>query len=641
MTALLRITNGSETVDLLNEFSLVDWEPTIQDWKDGGLYADSPLADLRQPVDVHLSTALETFELTLTAPNQDALAEKWQELRRLLNQAVRYWVDDWRTTPVWLEARSGCETNTRYAVIYNWRTPADAAPYAPPFTNSPPIAANRQLILERGPWLESPPGVGVCVPGECIPEEGGGGCEISKTYITNHVAPAGKVDRIVFFDKSTGTYTNIVISGGGTSLFPVPVEVDDALYFGRRRDPLTSNYFPFSSILVHLKDSGGGGSGYTGVWQIYAGGAWVACGGLDETNGLKQDGWNEFNFVPPSTWNTLVVNSISGLWVRFLITGVGGVYKSPNALEVTSTTKNTVAVQASDGDLPALLRCKLKHLLTNLNVAYIGSRTKQRGTDFTSCLNFSTVQNPPFANVTVFGGATFTTAYDTPTGIVVTFTPGGASPEAPRAAITITDQVWQYHGAYRVFLRCHDTSSPAGKFILRLAATQDNVQFYSSQRFTTSTVIYQRQLIDLGMISITPRTPGVESYQLVFLVYIESLAGAATLRLFDLILIPADEWFGEFRISPDTVAADYTSYTDIDGIKLRANNIAVERVSITGKVYSPYISITHSPPQIPAGEEVILHVITRDSNSGASNWYNDNSVTIERQARYYSLRGGA
>lgn len=166
--AVLKITDGTTEVDLLSEgivngFALLEWEPVIQDWKDGGVYQDSSLADGRQPVDAKLANALETLTLELAEGSQDNAARAWQDLRRLLYQAVRYWIDDYRTAPVWIEARSGCETYSRYALIYNWRTPADANPYAPPFTNPAPIAATRQLILERGPWLETPPGVGVCL----------------------------------------------------------------------------------------------------------------------------------------------------------------------------------------------------------------------------------------------------------------------------------------------------------------------------------------------------------------------------------------------------------------------------------------------------------------------------------------------
>lgn len=165
--AVLKITDGTTEVDLLSEgivngFALLEWEPVIQDWKDGGVYQDSSLADGRQPVDAKLANALETLTLELAEGSQDNAARAWQDLRRLLYQAVRYWIDDYRTAPVWIEARSGCETYSRYALIYNWRTPADANPYAPPFTNPAPIAATRQLILERGPWLESEPGAGVC-----------------------------------------------------------------------------------------------------------------------------------------------------------------------------------------------------------------------------------------------------------------------------------------------------------------------------------------------------------------------------------------------------------------------------------------------------------------------------------------------
>jgi hypothetical protein len=168
--AKLLITDGTATgtVDLLSPasgFSLQSWIPAIPAIKGGGTWQDSPLANGRKPIHRRWANTSETFELAIRNFQQDAVIRDTQILRRLLEKAAQYWTTEWQDEMVWIEARGPCETNSRYALIYDWRTPQDGNPYTEPFQNPGVIAGFESfpLILERGFWTDSPPGTGECV----------------------------------------------------------------------------------------------------------------------------------------------------------------------------------------------------------------------------------------------------------------------------------------------------------------------------------------------------------------------------------------------------------------------------------------------------------------------------------------------
>ena len=63
---------------------------------------------------------IDTFDLIARdSADHDLLIKNTQDLRRLLEKAINYCVTDWQNEPVWIETRGICETNTRYAIIYD------------------------------------------------------------------------------------------------------------------------------------------------------------------------------------------------------------------------------------------------------------------------------------------------------------------------------------------------------------------------------------------------------------------------------------------------------------------------------------------------------------------------------------------
>jgi len=157
-------------VDLLSPegFCLLeegDWRPAITQPKGGGTWKDSALADGRRPADFKMENVVEQMTLTVTSLDQDQLIRDTQELRRLLNKARTYSATDWQTEPVWIEAQGNGETNMRYAIVWDWRTPNDGNPYEEPFWQRLARAGmdDFTLTLEREPyWRADEPGNGTC-----------------------------------------------------------------------------------------------------------------------------------------------------------------------------------------------------------------------------------------------------------------------------------------------------------------------------------------------------------------------------------------------------------------------------------------------------------------------------------------------
>lgn len=130
MSAILQITDGTTTIDLLNPqgFMLQGWQQAIPGFKDDGVWSDSPIADWRQLAFAAFANVIDEFRLSVHGNGQDEIIRTIQDLLRLLGNAKDYWTSRWATVPVYIKAQATDETNPRYAVVSSWRTPDIASP---------------------------------------------------------------------------------------------------------------------------------------------------------------------------------------------------------------------------------------------------------------------------------------------------------------------------------------------------------------------------------------------------------------------------------------------------------------------------------------------------------------------------------
>jgi hypothetical protein len=171
---LLYLTDGVERFDLLDRragYLLCSWRPAIAQYKGGGQWSDSSLAHGRRLVMRRFANAIEVMELSASSKDQDALIGYTRDLLQWIEAAADFWSSRWAPRPIYLVARSAYEENTRFAIVHAGSVPELEDVYAQPFFTSPrrtpgagrSVFNDITLRLERGPWLDLPPGNGSCV----------------------------------------------------------------------------------------------------------------------------------------------------------------------------------------------------------------------------------------------------------------------------------------------------------------------------------------------------------------------------------------------------------------------------------------------------------------------------------------------
>lgn len=162
---ILRICDKDGCINLLKRkkqsgYRLCGWTPRIADYKRGGIWQDSPIAEGRRLAQRRFGNVAETMNLAMSGHRLETLIRESQDLRRLMEKASNYWWANWQNDPIWLEARAKCETNARYAILHRGKILVDNSPYEQPFMErlyGRTAARNLNLILERGHWMSLPP----------------------------------------------------------------------------------------------------------------------------------------------------------------------------------------------------------------------------------------------------------------------------------------------------------------------------------------------------------------------------------------------------------------------------------------------------------------------------------------------------
>jgi len=169
---ILQITDGTTTVDFLNEhsgFFVSDWTQNIAPVKNDGVWSDSPLTDGRKLRMKRYNNATQTWEIQLRDWNPDALIRDTRNLRQLLEKAAAYSASRWQKDEVWIKRQGLLESNPTYALIEDYRALADGYPFSNQdlFWNKLGQSAfpDWSLTLEHEPFWRSVP------PGQPCPEE--------------------------------------------------------------------------------------------------------------------------------------------------------------------------------------------------------------------------------------------------------------------------------------------------------------------------------------------------------------------------------------------------------------------------------------------------------------------------------------
>jgi hypothetical protein len=159
---ILRIHTPGDIIDLLHGtdgIRVVDWDPSVAAYKDGGIWHSSPVADGRVLVGASYDSITQTITLSLMASSTDSIARKKQRLRAALRAIDEYWMHSYHQLPCFLEARAAGEANSRYAVLKHGNLLQDRRPFGSGFMQPRGARLEHELemVLVHDHWREYPP----------------------------------------------------------------------------------------------------------------------------------------------------------------------------------------------------------------------------------------------------------------------------------------------------------------------------------------------------------------------------------------------------------------------------------------------------------------------------------------------------
>lgn len=552
------------------------WIPKYAELRGGGAYNAAALADGRSLSSAFYENVVEEIPLYIRGADADQIADwqhRWADLQGTLRN---YFINASRNyTRVYIGWREQGQTSIQYAVLKNANVQAQREAFAHQMRGTMEGAVwVATLFLEREPfWQSHPPGT---LPTNALSlTQTQAPSALVENYLTNTWEETGTI-LIYRFDSSAGTWSGDLAASTSFEYFPNPVGSGDMLYIG-----MSSTVRPYRSIVFHIGTPRVAGDTSTIVYEYWNGAAWAIMGGAtipasDTTDGFRESGQRYVKILSPNDW----VNSSEGpvptnaFWTRYRITILSGMTTIPaqstRRVYIPMEPKLTLAAAALQGDVPSLLRFNFNNKgpansdITAIGLFQVIVGAKSRGlTNFRSHLD----------------------AGNMPTGWTVsvgTDTSGVTDPLSPtnqRKSVTFaTDQTliarltWQntnddvasdFTGVYRAFLRCNQITGSIGDVSVQLQVAMNNLPLNTegvTYRSTTkrlrrvSTQPDEKQeVVDFGIVNIPLLTNArglssatgqtLLSSQINISIYASATSATPDLYLYDLILIPVDEFF--------------------------------------------------------------------------------------------------
>ena len=443
-------------------------------------------------------------------------------------------------------------------------------------------------------------------------------------------------------------------------ILPAVPAVNDICYFGI----LTScaNSGPFNNLVFNVGVRLFATS-WTIAWEYWNGAAWAALPNVkDGTNGFANTGVNSVHWEPPADW-AVTPGPFPEWRIRARVSAIAGSVSGPQQatrdIYTVNTSSLTIAASQVPGDMPALLHAWLTNrsdggtLAAWANRYILGLRSTSRGSTFAPFLNFSSTQQP--LGLTIAGTAATVSAANiqTATGRQYTHTnPGGAALSVWADQFTFTFSgtlAAAYYGRFRAFLRAQQAAGAAGDVRVRL-----KVQYgLGGQAWTGDYVTFPGtgnwQLLDLGSMLFPPssamKSTDAGNSMVITLQVWSSVA--RVVNLYDLALIPTDEWSADLVDTTNlgTVsgvgAGDLLELDSVSFPKQEKRAVVRGAGAVDGMVNGLYSPITAGPASLQANTDQKLYVLC--ARYAAAVWYSEpwiaHSAKLEAAFRYLLMRG--
>ena len=675
MNPIFIITDGDTRIDILKVFNLVDWTPQTAREK-SGVWIDSPLSPGKQLVLKEYDNIQDTLDLQAkSASGKDVLIYNTQELRRLLEKAVQFWTTRWQNEVVYIETRGICETETRYSIIFNYSTPNDDNPFGDPY-NSSTLFDEWSLTLEHGEWLENEPTVGVAIETSAEQDYNGttygrSATSSNEVYVSSRQNMAN-ITNAYHFDVSLGNWSaNLIGAAKPVNLWPAAPAVGDQLYLGC--DTSLADSGPFANAVYDITNRFTPGA-HQMLMTYYDGAAWQSLGSEDHTRFFARNGVYGAFWKQPDDWATCNLNAllggaapnVTGYWVRYTISvgaPAGGIAQQQNR-DIYAVPWSFIEIDGDEvgGDIPAKAQIHV-HNWSGDNGSteelywhrlICGLRSVDRGDEFLAYINLADEQNSARAAVDSVSGASAVTDTTTASGRAYQF-PAAAQTEGNiRIEFDATGTV-EFAGTYNAFVRLNAISGTANDVNVWLSwAPTSGADAVRITPKRTIEVIDDYQILSFGKITIPPMDLNPDDSWNNFYLYVNfERTQAASINFADLVLIPADEWIGDFQtFSKALSTAIYGNtaatgcYLDIDPITNPKQVVrSLARYDLDDDIYEIYSPIASSFPFLQTGKTQRLWILNvryvYDFSTDEIRSYAEmcNSIQINRMQRYLGMRG--
>ena len=697
MPSVLRLTDGTTKINLLDitdGYRVSDARQPIAQYKGGGTWQNSALADGRRLVDKRLGNVVESWGLKIADEIQDAAILALRDLLALLEKASDYWTS-WQDDAVWIERRATHETNMQYAVIGLGALDGLPDPFVEPFLSDAALEG-MVLTLEHGHWLDQEPGTGTTLEGSALATFDGrtfgnvdstGAREPTaddEVFIGNCELEGGLTD-IYIYDAPAFLPGNLLDAALPYDLLPAVPAVGDAIYFGS--DTAVANYSSFWNLIFNISIAQ---NDLTMVWEYSnLGLGWTAityfqddtnAGGAHtgqpfDTTGVNGVYWNMEH--PPVTvgWRSQIVNGVDAMWIRCRVTAVGGAPSPPRQAERDPYTCVWAYTEIQNDQFGGDLKNLAEIIMTpkadvngpggagrQLLEAYfqrviVGARSVSRGANFRAFINIADTNNPTGFTLTDVGPGAFASigAYSTPAnGRGYFWAAGGVVAMTDLVEIEISNTIADnFYGRFHAYLSVfHYTGSEDYRFQLKVQAGSGGVTLTKPATLPPAAITSfgYSEVLDLGVIEI-PGSGVVRSDEdfdnIIITIQGECVdATPGQIYIEDLALIPVDEWSGDFidRAQTNDSTAEKGTRLFIDSVEYPKAGIRclIKNIS-TSNISTIYQSVSSEPAVLrQSGAQRLYFMTLRPHGSGptwARYWMNCYTVQLKAVKRYYALRG--
>ena len=396
-------------------------------------------------------------------------------------------------------------------------------------------------------------------------------------FITNK-RQLNNITRQYAYDDSGGTYTALGASLPYTFTMD---ELQDAIYFGIEN---LTNFGPFDSLIFDIGTPASSTTSYNLAYEYWDGASWSTLNTVDDTSLMSNTGINGLYWDRPVDWTSASLSAIAaggpavtGYWMRIRVDALTGTLTAPTQQNrrVYTVVNPFVEILADDVGLDTGLGVLLKQSFYKNNVGLepytesnviCGLRSGDDD-DFSAYLNLADRSNPTGVTVSAGTHSALQTDSVAPSGRSILYTPTGATATwATRATIVIDDSIADsFAGRYRAYLRC-GPSGAGTTFTFRLnikGPSTGNTLRTTPEVSTAASSAYIP--VDLGALNLSAFVHDGSASDITIELQIKVSSNTETLTLYDMILIPSNEWIGSFKTLDEAVTAylDFDSVTDL------------------------------------------------------------------------------